>query len=294
MSKAKNWVFTINNYRQLVEFNDDMQYLVYQEEEGEAGTPHLQGYVEFKDRKRLTQVKTALNAPTAHCEVRRGSAAQARRYSTKAETRIAGPYEFGELAAGQGKRNDFEDFITAVNDGLTRDDALDAHPNILARYRDFADQIFERARASRLPDRPAFIPRAGWQSDLAAHLATEPDARKVSWYCDTTGNTGKSHFSHNYRHEGERPYVITGGKQADIFYGYAFQRVVIFDWARDAEDRFPYGVVEAFKNGYFLGTKYQSRPVEFQVPHVVIFSNFQPDLSKLSQDRWSIHNIRQI
>lgn len=50
MSLAKNWVFTLNNYliddvdriKELVS-EKKANYVVFQEEQGEEGTPHLQG-----------------------------------------------------------------------------------------------------------------------------------------------------------------------------------------------------------------------------------------------------------
>lgn len=86
MSAAKNWCFTINNYHP-----DDMEklevmfnhghfnYLVYGEEVGEEGTPHLQGYVQMKKKMRLAQVKKFIS-PRAHLQNSRGSPEQASAY----------------------------------------------------------------------------------------------------------------------------------------------------------------------------------------------------------------------
>lgn len=86
-------------------------------------------------------------------------------------------------------------------------------------------------------------------------------------------------------------YVINGGKAADIYYAYFYEKVVFFDLARQKEDIVAYDVMENFKNGYFLSTKYQVRRVKFNIPHVVVFSNFRPDMTKLSEDRWDIRVI---
>ena len=123
-------------------------------------------------------------------------------------------------------------------------------------------------------------------------LNGEPSKRKVYWYWEPVGNTGKSYFSLNWSDAGgRRGYVVTGGRHADILYAYEEEKVVFFDWARDSEDSFPYRVVEQFKNGYFLNTKYESCTRRFETPHVVVFANFGPDMSKLSMDRWEIKEI---
>lgn len=102
MSRAKNWVFTLNNYtdndqqrlRDLAS-SDDVAYLVFGREVGESGTPHLQGYVEFRSRKRLSQLR-ALVSDRAHYEVRRGTGVEADEYCKKDED-----FEtFGELSQG--------------------------------------------------------------------------------------------------------------------------------------------------------------------------------------------------
>lgn len=80
----KNWCFTCNNYSS---FDENLfralsyVYLVYGREVGDEGTPHLQGYVQFLRKLRLTGVKKLHGK--AHWEVARGSAKQNRDYCTK-------------------------------------------------------------------------------------------------------------------------------------------------------------------------------------------------------------------
>lgn len=50
-----------------------------------------------------------------------------------------------------------------------------------------------------------------------------------------------------------------------------------------------YNVIELLKDGKFMSMKYQPRPVRLiECPHVIIFSNQEPDLTKLSNDRWEV------
>ena len=56
--QAKCWCYTLNNPTAPIAFNEDtMTYLVYGEEVGESGTPHHQGFVVFKNKRLLSNVK---------------------------------------------------------------------------------------------------------------------------------------------------------------------------------------------------------------------------------------------
>lgn len=69
----KHWCFTWNNpaddlVDHLVQvFHTQARRYVFQHENGESGTPHLQGYIEWNGRKRITAV-TALCGRGAHWE----------------------------------------------------------------------------------------------------------------------------------------------------------------------------------------------------------------------------------
>lgn len=286
---VKFWCFTSNNPDSVPFYDDEnCTYLVYQLEQGDSGTPHHQGYVEFKARKSMAQAKTILRLPRAHFERRKGTSLQASDYCKK-EPRLSPFQEYGFLSNMAGTRTDLHSFLSSVTDGLKLDDSFDLFPEIHAKFPRFVTKAYENKRLKELPALHPFTPREGWQLELATILADPPHARQVIWIFDSAGDTGKSFFAQHYQPYG---YVITGGKHADIYYAYSFESVVFFDWARNAVD-FPYSVAETFKNGYYLSTKYEVRRVRFAVPHVVVFSNNEPDRSQLSADRWRVINVRR-
>ncbi len=89
--------FTLNNPSDPIPFDvEKMDYLVYQKEVGRNGTPHFQGYCEFKTKKRLAAVKELLGGDSVHIERRMGTQEAAIRYCKKDDSRVAGPWEFGE------------------------------------------------------------------------------------------------------------------------------------------------------------------------------------------------------
>ena len=76
-SRCRNWCFTINNPTCAVEFKEDsMVYLVYGREVGENGTPHLQGFVQLRVKKRLQQVKDLIGQ-NPHLQIMRGTTQEA-------------------------------------------------------------------------------------------------------------------------------------------------------------------------------------------------------------------------
>lgn len=113
MSRYRSWCFTINNHDDddvIICDTIECTYIVYGEEIGDKGTPHLQGYVEFKDAKTLTTLKKLLGKK-AHLETRRGTPSQASEYCKK----DGNFFERGDIS-DQGKRNDLTDIAKCVRD----------------------------------------------------------------------------------------------------------------------------------------------------------------------------------
>ncbi len=79
---SKHWCFTINNPTPTdAVWTQAMDYMIIGDEVGLSGTPHYQGYVVFKKRKRITTVKAIL--PNAHLEIMEGTPQQASNYCKK-------------------------------------------------------------------------------------------------------------------------------------------------------------------------------------------------------------------
>jgi len=116
---ARHWVFTDNDEGSVAMWRDRLgggqpgdagaagsnwpecvRYCTGQLEEGEQGLHrHLQGYLELSKPQRLSWLKAQLSG-TAHWEPRRGTREQARDYARKSDTRVEGPWEYGDWQAG--------------------------------------------------------------------------------------------------------------------------------------------------------------------------------------------------
>ena len=135
--RSRNWLFTINNptdadFALLTLEHLSARYLVYQLESGSnQETLHVQGYVVFADLKSLNCVRASL--PRAHFEIRRGTHQQARDYCKKSETRVDGPFEFGDEPA-QGTRSDLRSACDLVLQGGSVEDLINNHTEVFVKY----------------------------------------------------------------------------------------------------------------------------------------------------------------
>lgn len=126
-------MFTVNNYGTLLDLEiPEVRFYVYQEEIGENGTPHLQGYVQFHKPRTLGGAKLLLGE-AAHLEQRRGSVAQAIAYCSKDDTRLGGPYRGGEPLS-QGARSDLTALKAAVDAGTPTRTLWNEHFGQMLRY----------------------------------------------------------------------------------------------------------------------------------------------------------------
>lgn len=70
----RNWCFTLNNYTEdeilALKQQDQTAYIVWCKEKGKSETPHLQGYLEFKNVRGLKGVKKIPGLERAHLEPR--------------------------------------------------------------------------------------------------------------------------------------------------------------------------------------------------------------------------------
>lgn len=207
---GKFWCFTINNpVEDQLPPNvwPDVQYVIWQFEAGDIGTNHIQGYVAFKSRKRISWLKHHCEY-TAHWEPRLGLHSEAKHYCMKPVDgcdcehcsaaigqRIAGPWEHGDdslIAEGQGDRNDIDDCKTMLDAGKTDADIAEAHWGTWCRnYR-----AFERYRKLSKGNRRTWIThvtvlwglpgigksrRARFEAGETAYWLPKPEGNAVYW-----------------------------------------------------------------------------------------------------------------
>jgi hypothetical protein len=133
--QTPNWMFTINNPIVTdVPLEWPTKFIVFQKEKGENGTEHYQGYAIFNKRMTLSSLKTLCSR--AHWEPRKGSHEQARKYCTKDDTRIDGPWTAGDYdpEATKGTRSDLAALKDCIDRGHSMSSIADEHFESFLRY----------------------------------------------------------------------------------------------------------------------------------------------------------------
>lgn len=128
-----------------------------------------------------------------------------------------------------------------------------------------------------------------WQKEIIDIITQPVNPRTIYWYWEPVGNIGKSDFCLHLilKHEA----VVYDGCKKDILFAHKGQKIVLFDFDRDKEGKISYSAMESLKKGFCFSGKYESSMKVYQKPHMIVFANWPPDTSKLSQDRWCVTEL---
>ncbi len=154
-TQARHWCFTINNPTETaievvanLKKHKHFRYCILQKEHGEAGTPHYQGYIEFRDKVRFNGVRALFTRPP-HIEKRRGTRDEARAYCTKLDGRLEEPVESGEWIGGNGHRSDIAAAAALVVKHGNLVSLIETFPGLYVKY----SRGFESLAYRSQPDR---------------------------------------------------------------------------------------------------------------------------------------------
>lgn len=135
-----------------------------------------------------------------------------------------------------------------------------------------------------------------WQQEIMDIIKEEPDDRKIYWYWEPKGCAGKTSMAKHICMT--RNAIVLSGKSSDVKHGVAshiekkgWLDVAIFNITRTQQDFVSFEAIEAVKDGIFFSGKYEGTMQVFAPPHIICFANFEPDLNKLSRDRWAIRVV---
>lgn len=264
MAKStRSWCFTLNNYTAEDEARIQALrpvYIVYGREEGDSGTPHLQGYMYFKDAKSLTGAKVFLGSTTVHVEAARAKPKVAADYCKK----DGDIYEYGTCPA-QGLRSDLAEALLDYKDGHSLE----------WMYLHHGTQAIKHVQGYHMARK-------------APHLE-----RKVYWFHGDSGS-GKTRAAYDLA--GDNDVYITSGNAGSFFLdGYWAEKYVIFDDFRPTDLRLNQLLRYLDRYPVSINIKYGRAP--YLAEHIIITSDRPPSGyyhgKDLAQVERRIHEIRE-
>ena len=262
MSKPRSVCFTLNNYTpaEILHIqNGVFKFIIYQEERGAEGTPHLQGYAQLPSATVFSTWKRLLG-PRAHIEATKGNAQSNIDYCTKDVDRIPGSliFERGSRPV-QGERTDLTAICAAAMDPtvtLASIISLDA-PNFL------------RFHKGVMAIKTILAPKRSFKSE-------------VFWFFGGTG-TGKSHRARELA--GERSFW----KQNSPWWcGYdpIFDETVVIDEYRCDFSKFSF-LLQLFDQ-FPLLVQVKGAQLQFSARRIIITSPKSPE------ETWSSRTAEDI
>ena len=245
MSRFRNYVFTHNNYDGTkVEDEVSCKYIVYGKEVGESGTPHLQGFISFKEGKTETAVRVLL--PGCHVEVAK-TVEEAIEYCKKeGEFTERGVAPKSLKKANDGQRENWDLILACAKRG-----AIDEIPSELQIKYDRALHAIADRETKKRP------------------METLEELEHV-WYCGPSG-TGKSKKA---REENPGAYLKMANKWWDDYDGE--EVVILEDFDRVHADKLVYHL-KIWADRYPFRAEKKGGTVVIRPRKLIITSNWHPD-----------------
>lgn len=293
--QSTRWCFTLNNYTDAEHAavsdllsGDSVKYAVVGRE-GTDRTPHLQGFIVFKSNKRFNAVRSLL--PRAHIEPTRAKSVVAAEYCKK-------ELDFDEYGSigHQGERTDLKELIAwgdqfCVEHGYpaTEGDVAQAYPEAVVKFPRLVHLFELRAPTPIL--RPADSDLHSWQSAVLDEVMEEADDRKIKFFVDYEGGKGKTFLQQMMvSHRPDQVQCLGVCKRDDMAHMVDVRKSVFcINVPRGTMSHLQYPILEMLKDRMICSPKYNSTmKILRQVPHVLVFCNEDPDMDKMSMDRYDI------
>ena len=182
--KDRNWCITCYNDNGIEWDPTSMRYLVFQKERcPDTGRIHFQGFVIWKGAKNMRATLALLPEGSYVARMRAHDPVDAANYCKKEESRVEGPWEFGDPPKRQGSRSDIERATTMIiKDKLPiREVALQA-PTVFVKYHRGLQALASKVGGHRTTKTKLFILHGptgtgkSCRANLWAALGYEPDS----------------------------------------------------------------------------------------------------------------------
>lgn len=264
---------------------------------------HLQFYVQFKDKLRLSGIKKI--SPfwdKAHLEQAKGDTDANITYCTKPDSALPGSVIRHGIPQRNGLANSWDKGMEALQDGATLETIRTVYPKFYMRS---LSQIkcYICARDASVVRSSWVLPQQPypWQNDIllilevpSVPLLVAPHDRRINWVYDLRGGKGKSTLVQMIlrKYADLAVLCISSSYKRVVEAMVQNQHVVLMDLPRAYPmDKFNYDTLELIKNGAGARLMYNPETKFWRNPHVIVFSNSLPDRSKLTADRWNVLDL---
>lgn len=172
-------------------------------------------------------------------------------------------------------------------------------PRLLSKVSQYEDARIALQSSDDKPVEVTVLELRPWQEYMKFYLTKKRDNRTVTWIVDYRGSSGKTEFS-KYMDVHHNSLTITTLKISDAAYllkeyvaKHGTPGIVFINITRTSKDfTGVFTIIESLKDGRFTCGKYATTNVRLEFsPNVVVLSNGNPKIDKLSDDRWCVHYI---
>ena len=173
------------------------------------------------------------------------------------------------------------------------------HPDSLTpEYKEALDPQLKK-RMESFPENIEFKP---WQLSILEEVDI-PTKRKIIWVVGKSCGEGKTWLQNYIRYKYEDRRVMSGislqTKSGNITHALtkhplSTADIFLFNIGKsvDTLTEINYDMLEGIKDGKLFTSKYDSQRLKIRVPNVVmVFSNDEPNTTKLAKDRWKLFSI---
>lgn len=255
MLQVRNAVFTLNNPDGTFSFENhpEVRGAIWQLERGEQGTEHYQGYIEFTKKMSFKAIKGVIG-DRAHIEERMGTREQAIEYCRKDDTRVDGPWIYGDMdvnkAGKQGKRTDLDDACDKIisngrNIGKGLYEVASEHPSTFVKFHKGLQALATRLNMGDRDVKP-----------------------NVEWIYGPTG-CGKTLYASK---KTSTFYIKDGTMWWD---GYEQQETIIID---DFDGKWPFRDLLRILDRYPYQGQYKGGYVKINSPNIIITCDKRPEV----------------
>jgi len=183
---SKRYMVTLNNPGELtlerIHSMVGAHYTVGQLEQGQSGTLHLQFFQTFKKPVRLSHYKKYL--PRAHVEMAIAITEDCKKYVTKDETRIEGPWEYGEVPLHRNSKEDWEKVFQKAKNGEIESIPADIRVRCYSNLKKIEKDYLKPEKAEDLRGWWICGPSGYGKSCLAEHLFPNAYPKGVNKWWD--------------------------------------------------------------------------------------------------------------